>query len=73
MRARFIPFWTSPMKRAPRTTFSIRPMPPRRLTPAITQAAIDSSGMVAPMLASPVSRRAVSRMPAIAAIAPHST
>ena len=45
----------------------------RKLTPPITQAAIDSSGIDAPMLASPVSSRAVKRSPEIAAIPPHST
>ena len=51
------------MNSAPSTTFSTRPTPPRKLTPAITQAAIDSNGIEAPMLASPVSSRAVRSSP----------
>ncbi len=73
MRARFMPFCTMPMKMAPSTTLPSRPEPPRRLTPPMTQAAIDSSGIVAPILASPVSRRAVSMMPEMAVSALHST
>ena len=71
MRARFMPFCTRPMNNAPRMTFSMRPTPPRKLTPAMTQAAIEPSGMEAPMLASPVSSRAVSSMPATALSRPH--
>ena len=40
-----MPFWIRPMNSAPSTTFSTRPTPPRKLTPAITQAAINSSGI----------------------------
>ena len=41
------------MKKAPSTTLSTRPMPPRSETPPMTQAAINSSAMVPPRLASP--------------------
>jgi len=61
-----MPFCTRPMKMAPSTTLTSRPEPPRNETPPMTQAAIDSSGMVAPILASPDSSRAVSMMPEIA-------
>ena len=62
MRSRFMPFCTRMMKMAPRTTFGSRPVPPKRLTPPITQAAIESSGYSLPMFPSPLSRRAVSMM-----------
>ena len=60
------------MNSAPSITLPTRPTPPRRLTPPMTQAAIDSSGMEAPMFASPVSSRAVSSMPQTALTKPHS-
>ena len=60
----FMPFWTSTIKNAPSTTFSTRPMPPRSETPAMTQAAIDSNPIVPPRFVSPLSTRAVKRIPA---------
>ena len=62
-----MPFSISTMKKAPSTTLSTRPMPPRNETPPMTQAAIDLSAIEPPRLGSPDSVRAVRRSPVRAA------
>lgn len=71
--AQIIPFCLSAMTRPRGTTFSIRPIPPGSETPAMSQAAIYSSALLPPGVASPLSTGAVSRRPVSAAISARST